>query len=132
MVLGCHRRGLVFHAQIEYVFSVLEEMGRVSVILLGLLVAGYVLAKYLQRRQFLKTLRTARITVDELQALIQAGVKPTIIDVRSPGARARDGRSIPEHCLWTFRHQTKDSPNSPATAKSSSTAPVRTKRRRRA
>jgi membrane protein DedA with SNARE-associated domain/rhodanese-related sulfurtransferase len=87
--------GLVFHAQIEYVFTVLEEMGRVGLLLLALLIAGYVLAKYLQRRQFLKTLRMARITVDELQALIQTGAKPTIIDVRSPGVRARDGRRIP-------------------------------------
>jgi len=105
--------GLVFHAQIEYVFSVLEEMGRVSVILLGLLVAGYVLAKYLQRRQFLRTLRTARITVDELQALIQAGVKPTIIDVRSPGARARDGRSIPGALLVDLQEPNEGLPELP-------------------
>jgi hypothetical protein len=53
--------GLVFHLRIEYVFTVLEQMGRVSLLLLALLIAGYVLAKYLQRRQFLKTLRMARI-----------------------------------------------------------------------
>ena len=34
--------GLIFHAQIEYVFTVLEELGRVSLLLLALLIAGYV------------------------------------------------------------------------------------------
>jgi membrane protein DedA with SNARE-associated domain/rhodanese-related sulfurtransferase len=87
--------GLLFHAQIEYILAGLEDMGRWSLILIGLLLAAYILVKDLQRRRFFKMLRMARITVDELQALIQAGTKPTIIDVRSPGARARDGRRIP-------------------------------------
>jgi membrane protein DedA with SNARE-associated domain/rhodanese-related sulfurtransferase len=87
--------GLLFHAQIEYILAGLQDMGRWSLILIGLLLAGYILVKDLQRRRFLKMLRMARITVDELQALIQAGAEPTIIDVRSPGARARDGRQIP-------------------------------------
>jgi membrane protein DedA with SNARE-associated domain/rhodanese-related sulfurtransferase len=87
--------GLLFHAQIEYILAGLQDMGRWSLILIGLLLAGYILIKDLQRRRFFKMLRMARITVDELQALIQAGAKPTIIDVRSPGARARDGRQIP-------------------------------------
>jgi membrane protein DedA with SNARE-associated domain/rhodanese-related sulfurtransferase len=87
--------GLLFHAQIDYIFAGLEDMVLLSLILIGLLLAGYVLIKDFQRRRFFKMLRMARITVDELQALIQAGAEPTIIDVRSPGARARDGRRIP-------------------------------------
>jgi hypothetical protein len=63
-------------------------MGRWSLIVIVLILAAYVLVKDLQRRRFFKVLRMARITVDELQALIQAGANPTIIDVRSPGARA--------------------------------------------
>jgi hypothetical protein len=70
-------------------------MGRWSLILLGLVLAAYVLVKDLQRRRFFRKLRMARITVGELQTLMQAGAQPTIIDVRSPGARARDGRRIP-------------------------------------
>jgi membrane protein DedA with SNARE-associated domain/rhodanese-related sulfurtransferase len=87
--------GLVFHNQIDYILAGVEDMGRWGLILIGLVLAAYVLVKDLQRRRFFKTLRMARITVDELQALIQAGAKPTIMDVRSPGARARDGRLIP-------------------------------------
>jgi membrane protein DedA with SNARE-associated domain/rhodanese-related sulfurtransferase len=87
--------GLLFHAQIEYVFAALEDMVLLSLILIGLLLAGYILIKDVQRRRFFKMLRMARITVEELHALIEAGARPTIIDVRSPGARARDGRRIP-------------------------------------
>src|SRR4249920_3396315 len=87
--------GLLFHAQIEYILAGLQDMGRWSLILIGLILVAYILIKDLQRRRFFRTLRMARITVDELHASILAGAKPTIIDVRSPGARARDGRRIP-------------------------------------
>jgi len=87
--------GWLFHAQIEYILAALEDMGRWSLILIGSVFAGYVLVKDFQRRRFFKMLRMARITVDELEALIQGGAKPTIIDVRSPSARALDGRRIP-------------------------------------
>ena len=87
--------GLVFHAQIEYILAGMEEMGRCGLILVALILAGYVLCKDFQRRRFFKTLRMARITVDELQALIEAGANPSIVDVRSRGARGRDPRRIP-------------------------------------
>jgi rhodanese-related sulfurtransferase len=87
--------GWLFHAQIEYILAGLQDMGRWSLILIGSILAAYVIVKDFQRRRFFKTLRMARITVDELEALIQGGDKPTIIDVRSPSARALDGRRIP-------------------------------------
>jgi membrane protein DedA with SNARE-associated domain/rhodanese-related sulfurtransferase len=87
--------GLLFHTQIDYILAGMEDLGRWSLILIGLLLAAYVLVKDFQRRRFFRMLRMARITVGELEALIQAGAQPTIIDVRSPGTRARDGRRIP-------------------------------------
>ena len=105
--------GLLFHAQIEYVLAGLEDMGRWSPILIGVILAAYVLVKDLQRRRFFKMLRMARITVGELQALIQAGGKPTIIDVRSPGARAHDGRRIPGALLVDMAEPAKEFPEFP-------------------
>ena len=55
----------------------------------------------------------ARITVGELQALIQAGANPTIMDVRSPGARARDGRRIPGALLLDMAELEKEFPELP-------------------
>jgi membrane protein DedA with SNARE-associated domain/rhodanese-related sulfurtransferase len=105
--------GLLFHTQIDYILAGLEDMGRWSLILIGVILAGYVLVKDLQRRRFFKMLRMARITVDELQALIQAGAKPTIMDVRSPGARARDGRRIPGALLVDMAQLEKAFPELP-------------------
>jgi rhodanese-related sulfurtransferase len=105
--------GLLLHAQIEYVLAGLKDMGQWSLILIGLILAAYVLVKFRQRRRFFKTLRMARITVDELQALIRAGANPTIIDVRSPGARARDGRRIPGAVLMDMAEPEKEFPELP-------------------
>jgi membrane protein DedA with SNARE-associated domain/rhodanese-related sulfurtransferase len=105
--------GLVFHSQIDYIFATVEDMGRLSLIVIGLLLAAYIVFKDLQRRRFFKMLRMARITVDELQGLIQAGANPTIIDLRSPGARARDGRRIPGALLVDMAELEHRNPNLP-------------------
>jgi len=105
--------GWLFHAQIEYILAALEDMGRWSLILIGSVFAGYVLVKDFQRRRFFKMLRMARITVDELEALIQGGDKPTIIDVRSSSARALDGRRIPGALLLDMAEPEKAFPELP-------------------
>jgi len=87
--------GLLLHEQIGEILARLEDMGRLGALLLGVLVAGYVSFKYFQRRRLYKRLRMARITVDDLYRLMAGDSQPTIVDVRSPGARARDGRRIP-------------------------------------
>jgi len=87
--------GLLFHAQVEYVLDGLEDMGRWSLIVVGGLLAAYILFRYVQRVRFFRTLRMARITVDELHRLIESGAQPTVIDVRSASARALDARRIP-------------------------------------
>ena len=105
--------GLLLHAQIEYVLAGLGDMGRWGLLLIGLILAAYVFVKALQRRRFFRMLRMARITVEELQALIRAGANPTIIDVRSPGARARDGRRIPGAVLVDMVELEKEFPELP-------------------
>ncbi len=59
------------------------------------LLAGYVALKWWERRRFYKTLRLARITVDELRGLLHKGRGALVFDVRSPVARGRDPRFIP-------------------------------------
>jgi len=105
--------GLVFHVQIEYLLAGLQDMGRWSVVLIGVILGVYVVVKHLQRRRFFKMLRMARVTVDELQAWIQAGINPTIIDARSPGARARAGGRIPGAMLVDMAELEKAIPDLP-------------------
>ena len=94
--------GFLFHRQIYQALAHLEAAGAMSGVLLLLLVAGYVLFKYWQRRRFYKVLRMARISVDELHDLMRKGDQPVIVDVRSPSVRARDGRRIPGALLIDF------------------------------
>ncbi len=51
---------------------------------LGAVIAGYVAFKWIERRRFLRGLRTARISPDDLKRLLDAGDRPLIVDLRTP------------------------------------------------
>ncbi|WP_051181266.1 DedA family protein/thiosulfate sulfurtransferase GlpE [Thermithiobacillus tepidarius DSM 3134] len=87
--------GLVLHAQIDEAAEYLATLGTVALDLLGALLFAFIGIKWWQRRRFYETLRMARISVDELQRLLQQGAEPVILDVRSAGARKLDPRRIP-------------------------------------
>ena len=57
--------------------------------------ASYIAYKWWERRRFYAVLRTARITVEELYALMEAAGAPVILDVRSHSALEVDPRHIP-------------------------------------
>ena len=50
---------------------------------LTVIIVGYVVGKFVQRQRFLRSLRIARISPDELRRQIVAGDKPLIVDLRS-------------------------------------------------
>jgi membrane protein DedA with SNARE-associated domain/rhodanese-related sulfurtransferase len=87
--------GYVFAAQIDVVLAALVSAGTWAVGLLLCLLALYILVKWWQRRRLLRTLRMARITVDELNQAIEQGGMPVVVDVRSPSSRELDARAIP-------------------------------------
>ena len=87
--------GAVFRAQIAMILRHLGAIGSAA----GLLVVGalaiFIAYKWWERMRFFKSLRMARIDVAELNALVQAGADPIIVDVRSATARALEPRWIP-------------------------------------
>jgi len=87
--------GLLLHTQIDTVIARLQDFGAASAMLIAALLVAYVLFKYQQRRRFYRLLRMARITVDELRQQMDQRPPPIVVDVRSRGARQRDGRRIP-------------------------------------
>ncbi len=87
--------GMVFHAQIDYLIGRIEDLGVVAASLGGALLAGYIGLKWWERQRFYKTLRIARMTVEELRRLLAEGKKVVVVDVRSPVARDSDRRFIP-------------------------------------
>jgi len=87
--------GQVFASQIDALLAALANAGTVAFeMVLGLL-ALYIAVKWWQRRRLLRTLRMARVTVDELNDAMAAGHAPVVVDVRSGMARMLDSRVIP-------------------------------------
>jgi len=91
--------GLYFHDAVDQIVSVLEELGRIGLVLIAGGLVAFLLSKWWQRKRLLQELRGARITVPELQRLMVDGFRPAIIDVRPRASRARDG-TIPGALAW--------------------------------
>lgn len=76
--------GYLFSNQLEQIAAQVAEMGSLlALLLIGSLVL-YVLYKYIHRQRLLHELRIARITVDELKRIMDAGEKVIIVDLRQP------------------------------------------------
>ncbi len=84
--------GYVFRDAVGSVITVLEELGRVGLLLLVAAFVAFVAVKWIQRQRFIRQLRMDRLTVAELKALFAAGAPTTVIDVRSKLAQAVTGR----------------------------------------
>ena len=87
--------GMVFHAEVEWLVSRLEDMGLGALILAAGIVVFYVAVKSIERYLLIRFLRMARIGVDELRELLAGDSKPIVLDARSAMARRLDPRRVP-------------------------------------
>ena len=87
--------GIVFAAQIEAVLAALSTFGTAAGGVLLLLFLAYLAYRVWKRHSFLRSVASARITVDELRTLMDEGRDLVILDVRSTTGRAMDPRAIP-------------------------------------
>jgi len=87
--------GMLFKTQIERLLIRADQIGSMAFGVALVLLGAYVGYKWWERRRFYTMLRMARISVADLNQLIQSGSQPLIIDVRSPSARALEPRWIP-------------------------------------
>jgi membrane protein DedA with SNARE-associated domain len=74
--------GYLFSGEIKRIAESVAALRGSLLLLLILVLAGYVLYKYAMRQRFLRKLRIARITVEELKQKLDAGEKPVIVDLR--------------------------------------------------
>jgi hypothetical protein len=74
--------GWLFSGQLEYVAQQAERLGGWLLVLLGAALAGYVGWKYVERQRFLRELRIARITPEELRQKLESGEEVTVVDLR--------------------------------------------------
>jgi rhodanese-related sulfurtransferase len=99
--------GYVFSGQLERVADHLAFLGSRLFALLAAALAGYIVFKYSNRQHFLRALRIARITAEELKQRMDAGEDVVIVDLRSaleveaepdtiPGAVRMDAADLEE------------------------------------
>lgn len=74
--------GYVFSEQLEQVARAVLQFGSWSMAGVLLALAGYIGWKYFDRQRFLRELRIARITPEELQQKLEAGEEVVIVDLR--------------------------------------------------
>ncbi|HEU4370125.1 MAG TPA: VTT domain-containing protein [Methylomirabilota bacterium] len=75
--------GYVAGDALEHVANESGRLGGVLLALVAAAVALYVAVKWLQRRRFLRSLRIARISPDELKAAIATATPVLVVDLRS-------------------------------------------------
>jgi membrane protein DedA with SNARE-associated domain len=100
--------GYLFSGQIERIAEDAASLGGWLGVILVATLASYLGYKYIKRRRFMRELRIARITVEELKEKIDAGQDIAIVDLRHsvefeaepetiPGAFRVDAKELEEH-----------------------------------
>jgi membrane protein DedA with SNARE-associated domain len=96
--------GYAFSGEIERVAERLAALGSWLLVLLLGAFASYIAYKFFARRRFLRELRIARITVDELKEKIDSGEDLVIVDLR----HSVDFEADPETIPGAFRMDAKE------------------------
>jgi membrane protein DedA with SNARE-associated domain/rhodanese-related sulfurtransferase len=103
--------GAWFHDSVDDVIAWFETLGSTALMIVGALLALFVLLKYIERKRNLGAAEMPRITMDELKMLLEAGHDPLIVDARSVTARQLEegipgalvyGDAAPERLMATL------------------------------
>ncbi len=79
---GFFALGYLFSGQLEALAASVSGLGGWLVVLLGGGLAAYIAWKYIKRQRFLRQLRIARITPEELLQKMEAGENLVVVDLR--------------------------------------------------
>lgn len=74
--------GYLFSGEIEHIAARAASLGSGLAVILIAVLAAYLSYKFIARRRFMRELRIARITVDELKHKLDAGEEIVIVDLR--------------------------------------------------
>jgi membrane protein DedA with SNARE-associated domain len=91
--------GYLFRNQLERAGEQAERMGSSLVLVIGGLLAAYVAWKYYQRRRFIRDLRVARVTPEQLMKMIESGEKVAVVDLRNALDVQHDNVKLPG-AIW--------------------------------
>lgn len=87
--------GYLFSDQLEDVVAYASRFGGLLVLLLAGALAGYIAWKYVQRRRFMRSLRVARITPEQLKEQLDSGADVVIVDLRHAMEDETEPRTLP-------------------------------------
>ena len=90
-VSGAVILGATFHEAVEALMNTLEDLGHIALLMLLAALALFLAYKLWQRHRFLREIRMARISSEELRAEMQSMPGLMLIDARSTDSRARSG-----------------------------------------
>ncbi len=79
--------GWIFRNAVDDVLRVIENAGRIGLAAIAAAFALYLLVKVVQRQRLLRQLRMARVSPEELHAMLKGEPPPLVVDVRSAGSR---------------------------------------------
>ena len=102
--------GYLFSDQLEEVADYALRLGTLLLLVLLGSLAAYLVWKYAQRRRFLRHLRIARITPEELKSKLDAGEDPMILDVRHSLEFKAEPQTIPGALFWPLEQLEKNHP----------------------
>jgi membrane protein DedA with SNARE-associated domain len=87
--------GYAFSGQIEHALSAVRRLGITIAGFAAILAAAWLGWKLVQRRRFIRTLRTDRILPEDLRRKLEAGEPVAIVDLRHRLDFASDPRTLP-------------------------------------
>jgi len=94
--------GALFSNQLEQLAGLFDQAGGLVLSILIVAVAGFMGYKYYHRQKFLRHLRMAKISVDELKRRLDDGDALSVVDVRHPLALELDPETIPGAINFTM------------------------------
>jgi membrane protein DedA with SNARE-associated domain len=75
--------GWIFRSQIIHLLAWLEAFGKLGLALLAMMVAAWLVYKWIERRRFYRLLERSRISAPELRERLERGENIVVVDLRS-------------------------------------------------
>lgn len=91
--------GWAFRTEVEWAMEWLAAFGRTGVLILAVLLAGWLLLKWVERVRFYRFLERSRISAPELKERLERGDAIAIVDLRSDLSYHGDGAKLPG-AIW--------------------------------
>lgn len=86
--------GVGFRSQVEWLLEWLTAFGKVGLVILAVVLAGWLLLKWVERQRFYRLLERSRIAAPELKERLERGEDIVIVDLRSDLSLEADGLKI--------------------------------------